>query len=96
MADVIPLESDGEEIDAPPAAEISVRKEQSGKFMISLDSNIYEDQLMIRAFKKGAKVIVFKVTTNIDGQAAIRTARNLAGYKLAVYAGDQFLDSVKL
>ena len=94
--EAVPLESDGEEIDAPPAAEIGVRKEASGKFMISLDSNIYEDQLMVRAFKKGAKIIVYKVTTNIDGQAAIRTARNLTGYKLAVYVGDQFLDSVKL
>ena len=96
LADVIPLESDGEEIEEPPAAEIGVRKEASGKFLISLDSNIYEDQLMVRAFKKGSKVIVFKVSTNIDGQAAIRTARNLTGYKLAVYAGDQFLDSVRL
>lgn len=95
-SDLIPLENDGEEIDAPPAAEIGVRRESSGKFIISLDSNIYEDQLMVRAFKKGAKVIIFKATTNIDGQAAIRTTRNLSGYKLAVYVGDQFLDSIKL
>ena len=73
-----------------------MRKETTGKFLISLDSNIYEDQLMVRAFKKGSKVIVFKVSTNIDGQAAIRTARNLAGYKLAVYLEDQFLDSIRL
>ena len=94
--DAVPLESDGEEIDSPPAAEIVVRKETTGKFLISLDSNIYEDQLMIRAFKKGSKLIVFRVSTNIDGQAAIRTARNLAGYKLAVYLEDQFLDSIRL
>lgn len=96
LADVIPLESDGEEINEPPAAEISAFKESSGKYLIKLDSNIYEDKLMVRAFKKGSKVVVFKVTTNIDGLAAIRTTRNLAGFKLAVYVGDQFLDSIKI
>lgn len=95
-ADVIPLESDGEEIDAPPSGEISIRKESSGKYLISLDSNIYRGELMVRAFKKGSKLIVFKVKTNIDGRAAIRTSRNLAGYKLAVYTGDVLLDSIKL
>ena len=95
-ADVIPLESDGEEIDAPPSGDISIRKEPSGKYLISLDSNVYEDELMVRAFKKGSKLVIFKVKTNIDGRAAIRTSRNLAGYKLAVYTGDVLLDSVKL
>jgi hypothetical protein len=95
-ADVIPLESDGEEIDAPPSGEISIRKESSGKYLISLDSNIYRGERMVRAFKKGSKLIVFKVKTNIDGRAAIRTSRNLAGYKLAVYTGDVLLDSIKL
>jgi hypothetical protein len=96
MADVIPLESDGEEINEPPAAEIGVKREASGKFLITLESNIYEDQLRVRAFKKGSKLVIFKVSTNVDGRAAIRTNRNLAGFKLAVYVGDQFLDSVKI
>ena len=95
-ADVIALESDGEEIDSPPAADISVKKESSGKYLISLDSNIYEETLMVRAFKKGSKVVVFRVTTNIDGLAAIRTSRNLSGFKLAVYTGNDFLDSIKI
>ena len=95
-ADVITLESDGEEIDSPPAADISVKRESSGKYLISLDSNIYEDTLMVRAFKKGSKVVVYRVTTNIDGLAAIRTSRNLRGFKLAVYVGDNFLDSIKI
>jgi hypothetical protein len=96
MADVIPLESDGEEIDEPPAAEIGVKRENSGKFLITLESNIYKDRLMVRAFKKGSKLVIFRVSTNIDGRAAIRTTRNLSGFKLAVYVGDQFLDSIKL
>jgi hypothetical protein len=95
-AGAVPLESDGEEIDAPPTAEIGVRKESTGKFLISLESNIYEEQLLVRAFKKGSKLVIFKVSTNVDGRAAIRTSRNLAGFKLAVYVGDQFLDSVKI
>jgi len=95
-ADVIPFESDGEEIDSPPAADISVKKESTGKYLISLDSNIYEDTLLVRAFKKGSKIVIYKVTTNIDGLAAIRTSRNLSGFKLAVYVGNDFLDSIKL
>ena len=95
-ADVIPFESNGEEIDSPPAADISVKKESTGKYLISLDSNIYEDTLLVRAFKKGSKIVIYKVTTNIDGLAAIRTSRNLSGFKLAVYIGNDFLDSIKL
>jgi hypothetical protein len=95
-AGAVPLESDGEEIDAPPTAEIGVRKESSGKFLISLESNVYEEQLLVRAFKKGSKLVIFRVSTNVDGRAAIRTNRNLTGFKLAVYVGDQFLDSVKI
>jgi hypothetical protein len=95
-ADVIPFESDGEEIDSPPAADISVKKESTGKYLISLDSNIYEDTLLVRAFKKGSKIVIYKVTTNINGLAAIRTSRNLSGFKLAVYIGNDFLDSIKL
>ena len=87
LADVIPMESDGEEINEPPAAEIGVKKESSGKFLITLESNIYEEQLRVRAFKKGSKLVIFKVSTNVDGRAAIRTSRNLAGFKLAVYVG---------
>jgi hypothetical protein len=95
-ADFIPLESDGEEIDSPPAADISVKKESSGKYLISLGSNIYEETLMVRAFKKGLKIVIYKVTTNIDGLAAIRTSRNLSGFKLAVYVGKDFLDSTRI
>ena len=93
---VIPLESDGEEIEEPPAADLTAKRESTGKYLISITSNIYEDELMVRAFKKGSKLVIFKVKTNIDGRAAIRTSRNLAGYKLALYTGDVLLDSVKL
>jgi hypothetical protein len=93
---VIPLESDGEEVDESPVADLTAKRESSGKFLISLTSNVYEDELMVRAFKKGSKLLIFKVKTNIQGRAAIRTSRNLAGYKLAVYTGDVLLDSVKL
>jgi hypothetical protein len=93
---VIPLESDGEEIEEPPVADLTAKRESTGKYLISITSNIYEDELMVRAFKKGSKLVIFKVKTNIDGRAAIRTSRNLAGYKLALYTGDVLLDSVKL
>jgi hypothetical protein len=93
---VIPLESDGEEIEEPPVADLTAKRESTGKYLISITSNIYEDELMVRAFKKGSKLVIFKVNTNIQGRAAIRTSRNLAGYKLALYTGDVLLDSVKL
>jgi hypothetical protein len=93
---VIPLESDGEEIEEAPVADLTAKRESSGKYLMSIKSNIYEDQLVVKATKKGAKLILFKVVTNISGKAAIRTTRNLAGYKLALYIDDLFLDSVKL
>ena len=93
---VIPLESDGEEIEEPPVADITAKRESSGKYLISIKSNIYEDQMVVKATKKGAKLILFKVLTNVSGKSAIRTMRNLAGYKLALYIDDLFLDSVKL
>lgn len=93
---VIPLESDGEEIEEPPVAELAAKRESSGKYLISIKSNIYEDQLVVKATKKGAKLILFKVLTNGNGKAAIRTTRNLVGYKLNLYIDDLFLDSVKL
>ena len=93
---VIPLESDGEEIEEPPVAELAAKRESSGKYLISIKSNIYEDQLVVKATKKGAKLILFKVLTNVNGKAAIRTTRNLVGYKLNLYIDDLFLDSVKL
>jgi hypothetical protein len=95
-ADVIPLESDGEEIDEAPSAKISTKKERSGKYLISLNSNIYEDDLVIRAIRKGSKLVIYRVSTNIDGKAAIRTSRNLAGYKLTVYLGEVVLDSIRI
>jgi hypothetical protein len=91
-----PLESDGEEIEEAPVADLTAKRESSGKYLMSIKSNIYEDQLVVKATKKGVKLILFKVVTNISGKAAIRTTRNLAGYKLALYIDDLFLDSVKL
>jgi hypothetical protein len=93
---VVPLESDGEEIEEPLAADLTAKKESSGKYLISIKSNIYEDQLVVKATKKGSKLIIFKVLTNVNGKAAIRTTRNLAGYKLTLYIDDLLLDSVKL
>ena len=93
---VIPLESDGEEIEEPLVADITAKRESPGKYLISIKSDIYRDQLVVKATKKGAKLIRFKVLTNVNGKAAIRTTRNLAGYKLKLYIDDLFLDSVKL
>jgi hypothetical protein len=93
---VIPLESDGEEIEEPIVADITAKRESPGKYLISIKSDIYRDQLVVKATKKGAKLILFKVLTNVNGKAAIRTTRNLAGYKLNLYIDDLFLDSVKL
>ena len=93
---VVPLESDGEEIEEPLTADLTAKKESSGKYLISIKSNIYEDQLVVKATKKGSKLIIFKVLTNVNGKAAIRTTRNLAGHKLTLYIDDLLLNSVKL
>jgi hypothetical protein len=56
-----------------------------------VSSNIEEDDLIIKASKKGSKTIVYKVRTKDDGNYSFKTTRNLKGFKLTLYyLGDIF------
>jgi hypothetical protein len=80
---------DGEE-EAPYAA-MKAKRASSGITTIWVSSNIEEDDLIIKASKKGSKTIVYKVRTKDDGNYSFKTTRNLKGFKLTLYyLGDIF------
>jgi len=80
---------DGEE-EAPYAA-MKAKRASSGITTIWVNSNIEEDDLIIKASKKGSKTIVYKVRTKDDGNYSFKTTRNLKGFKLTLYyLGDIF------
>ena len=85
-------ELDGE--DEEPFGKILVKRDKA-KYIISIDSNLAEELLQIRATKKTQKAIVFKVTTDDEGSAKFTTARVLSGYQLALLFDGKTLSSVK-
>ena len=85
-------ELDGEDED--PFGKILVKKEKT-KYSISIESNLPEELLQVRATKKSQKSIVFKVTTNSDGNAKFTTTRLLSGYQVALLFDGKILSSVK-
>jgi hypothetical protein len=80
---------DGEE-EAPYAA-MKAKRAASGITTIWVSSNIEEEEVIIKASKKGSKTIVYKVRTKDDGNYSFKTTRNLKGFKLTLYyLGDIF------
>ena len=80
---------DGEEED--PFATVNAKRSSNGIYTISVSSNIEDDDLVIRASKKGSKTIVYKIQTNENGTYSFKTSRNLKGFKLTLYyLGDIF------
>ena len=80
---------DGEEED--PFATVNAKRSSNGIYTISVSSNIEDDDLVIRASKKGSKTIVYKIQTNGNGTYSFKTSRNLKGFKLTLYyLGDIF------
>lgn len=85
---------DGEE-EAPSAA-IKAKKSTSGLYTISVSSNIEDDDLIIKAVKKGAKTIVYKIRTKDNGSYSFKTSRNLKGFKLTLYYQEETFDTLQL
>lgn len=85
---------DGEE-EAPSAA-IKAKKSTSGLYTISVSSNIEDDDLIIKAAKKGAKTIVYKIRTKDNGTYSFKTNRNLKGFKLTLYYQEETFDTLQL
>jgi len=89
-AEEIELEGEEEE----PFGKILVKKDKT-KYAISIESNLADELLQVRATKKSQKSIIFKVTTNGDGNAKFTTRRVLSGYQLALLFDGKILSSVK-
>ncbi|MCX6426219.1 MAG: hypothetical protein NTV47_05745 [Actinobacteria bacterium] len=80
---------DGEE-EAPYAA-MKAKRSATGTYTIWVSSNIEDDDLIIKASKKGSKTVVYKIHTQDDGNYSFKTNRNLKGFKLTLYyLGDIF------
>jgi hypothetical protein len=83
---------DGEE--EPTFGKISVKREKN-KYMISISSNLPNENLQVRATKRGQRAISFKVATDDDGSAKFNTSRSLSGYQVALSLDGEILSSVK-
>ena len=83
---------DGEEED--PFGKLTLKKDKT-RYSISITSNLPEENLQVRATKKGQKAIIFKVTTDEFGNTQFTTTRVLAGYQVSLFFDGQALSTVK-
>ena len=63
--------------------------------MISISSNLPNENLQVRATKRGQRAISFKVATDDDGSAKFNTSRSLSGYQVALSLDGEILSSVR-
>ena len=85
-------EIEGEEEE--PFGNILVKKDKT-KYTISVESNLMDESLQVRASKKSQKSIIFKLTTDSDGKVKFTTTRVLSGYQLSLLFDGKILSSVK-
>ncbi len=93
-APVITVEDDG--LEESPTGNLKVKRESSGKFLLTISSNLSEEKLNLTASRKGKTSIRFSATTNEDGAVQIRTSRNLSGYSIKLVYGGEVLRTVKV
>jgi hypothetical protein len=93
-APVQTIDDDGSE--ELPTGSLKVKKEASGKYLISISSNLSEEKVTLTASRKGKTTIRFSATTNEDGAVQIRTTRNLSGYSLKLIFDGQSLKTIKI
>ena len=70
-----------------------VNRISSKSAVIKIATDIPQVSLVLTAVKKNAATVTFRVKTNNDGDAQIKTNRNLAGYTVTLIAGKIKLDS---
>jgi hypothetical protein len=80
--------------DEEPFGKILVKRDKT-RYTVSIDSNLVDELLQVRATKKSQKSIIFKVTTDDDGSAKFATTRALSGYQLTLLFDGKILSSVK-
>ena len=89
------LELDGESED--PTGDVSVSYQSSTKkYLVAISSNLGEEDLVLRATKKGAKTLQYKVTTNAEGNVKFSTKNILKGFTMTLLFNGERLDSVKV
>jgi hypothetical protein len=88
-----PIEDDG--VEEEPTGTLKVKKEPSGKYLLTVASNLEEESISIVATKKGKRSIRFSVSTKVNGSIQIRTSRNLSGYSLKLIFDGQTLKTIK-
>lgn len=80
-------ENEGFEVEIE--ADISVKK-LSGRYQVSVSSNLASGTFELFALKQGSKTVKFILKTNEDGNAKFSTKRILNGYRLILkYNGEQ-------
>ena len=89
------LELDGESED--PTGDVSVSYQSSTKkYLVAISSTLGEEDLVLRATKKGAKSLQYKVTTNAEGNVKFSTKNILKGFTMTLLFNGERLDSVKV
>ena len=76
-------------------ADISLQK-SGNSYMIRVASNREKTQMQIIARKKGAKNIVWTLTSDGNGAKSILTSRNLKGFTLALRVDGETVDTAKV
>ena len=92
--DDVPIENDG--VEEEPTGTLKVKKESSGKYLLTVASNLEEESISIVATKKGKTSIKFSVYTRANGSIQIRTSRILSGYTLKLIFAGQTLKTTKV
>ena len=59
-----------------------------------ISSSFPETEMMLRAFKKGSKSIIWNMTTNANGNYRILTTRALKGFTLSLWIDGDKWDSL--
>jgi hypothetical protein len=89
------VELDGEAED--PVGDLSASyNSASQRYSISISTNLASESFVIRATRKGAKSLQYKVTTNDEGEFKFSTKNKLKGYTLTLLFNGERLDSFKV
>jgi hypothetical protein len=89
------IEFDGEVEE--PSGDLSVSYQSSTKkYLVSISSNLGEEDLVLRATKKGAKSLQYKVITNAEGNVKFSTKNILKGFTMTLLFNGERLDSFRI
>jgi hypothetical protein len=89
------IELDGELED--PVGDLSATyRSASQRYSISVSTNLAGEAFVIRATRKGAKTLQYKITTNDEGEFKFATRNKLKGYTLILLFNGERLDSFRV